>query len=231
MLGIKGYKEYSSTYEDSTRRVLTAIVEYDTNGNMIRNFRHDLKGGWVNQTTWKYDEHNRLIEETSFAPDSLTILQRFYHCYDERGNKIEYIAENYSQGTFSAASRTVNGYDSLGHLLSIKVYTSNGLFTHYEYRYSPQGFRTEELVYSPEGKLLWKRPYSDYYEEREPYGFPSERDPELEELLRVTKTYDPKTGNITYADGYGRRIFNTAGLLIYWYEGYFKHHWFEYRFF
>lgn len=233
LLGIKGYKEYSSSHEDSARKMLTAIVEYDTNGNMTRNFRHDLVGGWENQYIWKYDKNNRLIEQATYSPDSMTLLQQFYHCYDERGNETEYITENYSNGVFVGNSRTLNEYDSLNHLISLKVYAKNGLHTHYEYRYNQHGLKIEELVYSPEGKLLWRRPSSElYYEDqRMPYGFPPDPDPELEALMKVTVTFDPTTGNTTYSDGYGKRIFNSKGLLIYWHEGHFRHHWYEYSFY
>ena len=231
LLRIKGYTEYCATFADSTSRVLTSIIEYDVQGNMTRNFRHDLMGGWENQYTWKYDEKNQLIEEANYSPDSLTYLQRFYYCYDERGNRTEYIVEFYSQGKIASVSRTVNTYDSLNHLTSLKVYSNKGLQTHYEYTYNANGARLEELVYSPEGKLLWRRPSSTYYQEEQPYGFPLERDPELEALLKVTVTYDPVTGNTTYADGYGKRVFSSKGLLIYWYEGNFRHHWYTYSFY
>lgn len=233
MLGIKGYTEYSATYEDSTKRTVTSIIEYDRQGNMTRNFRHDLVGGWENQYTWKYDDKNQLIEEATYSPDSLTLLQRFYHCYDDRGNETEYITENYSNGVFDGNSRTLNEYDSLNHLISLKVYAKNGLHTHYEYRYNQHGLKIQELVYSPEGKLLWRRPSSElYYEDqRMPYGFPPDPDPELGALMRVTVTFDHKTGYTTYSDGYGKRVFNSKGLLIYWLQDHFRHHWYRYVFY
>jgi hypothetical protein len=231
MLGIRGYKEFSATFQDSTKRILTSIIEYDKMGNVIRNFRHDMNGGWENQYTWKYDDKNQLIEEASYSPDSLTFNQRFFHCYDDRGNQLEYIVEWFDQGKLKTVSRTVSTYDTLNHITSLKVYSNNGLQTHYEYTYNKNGARLEELVFSPEGKLLWRRPSSTEYEDREPYGFPTERDPELEALMKVTVSYDQKTGNTTHSDGYGKRVFNSKGLLIYWYEGNFKHHWFDYSFY
>jgi hypothetical protein len=230
LLGIRSYKEYTAPFNDSTQRILTTIVEYDEQGNQTRNFSHDPVGGWENQYTWKFDENNREIEKSYFSPDSNTYLQRFYSCYDEKGNLTEYVVEHYGGGQFVGNSRTVNEYDSVGHLISLKVYSKEGLHTHYEYRYHPSGYRTEELVFSPEGKLLWRRAASSY-EREEPYGFPTERDPETEKQFVVTITIDPQTGNTIYSDGFGIRIFNAKNMLIYWCQSKYRYHWYEYTFY
>lgn len=230
-LKISRYTEYSSTYEDSNNRILSSIVEFDRNGNKTRDYRFDLYHKSNYQMTWLYDDFGRIIEQTSYSPDSLTIHQKIYHCYDDRGNKVEYINEIYSNGLAQGNSRTVYGYDSLNHLISLKVYNKKGLQTHYEYRYHPNGYRIQELTYSADGKLLRTRPVAESHERTEPYGLPMPPNPEIEALLKETIIKDPNTGNTIYKDGYGIREFTNQGLLIYWYQDHFKHHWYHYSFY
>lgn len=228
LLRIHGYKEFIAPYNDTTARSLKTIVEYDRNGNTIRYYRHDIASGNNNQDTWVYDDKNRIIEHATYFPDSITYLQQFFFCFDERGNQTEYIARNFNQGKFIAQTRTVWEYDSNNRILSIKSYSKNGLTNHYEYVYNERGNRIEELVYSPEGKLLWRRPSSDYQEREEPYGFPAENDPEIDALFLETTTIDAKSGLKTISNGYGYHVFNRQNILMMWYETNFRYHWFDY---
>lgn len=234
LLKIHGFKEYSASFSDSLDKQLTRIVEFDTNGNMTRNWWHDENYNSDGQWSWSYNNENRLIEHKTFTGDSLTRLQRFLYCYDFQGNEVESITENYSDGKLAGTSRTTKKYDSTGHILELKVYGDHGIHTHYEYSYNQFGRKIEERVYAPDGSLQWKRPVTDWdYEEgnRLPYGLPNETDPELEALRKETITYNPITGEKIYSDGYGYRVFAKNGLLLKWYQTNFKYHWYQYTFY
>jgi hypothetical protein len=229
LLKIKGFKEYLALFSDSSNRNLTRIVEFDRNGNMIRNWWHDENYNSDGQWTWTYDSDNRLLEHVTFTGDSLTKLQRFLYCYDSKGNEVEAITENFSEGKLVGTSRTTKEFDTSGHLLVLKVYGDKGIHTHYEYSYNQFGRKTEERVYAPDGTLQWKRPTSDWDygdEERLPYGFPPDPDPELEALRKETIIYNQITGEKTISDGYGFRVFSKDGLLLKWYQTNFKYHWY-----
>jgi hypothetical protein len=232
LLKIKGYKEYTALHADTNNRKLSHIVEYDTNGNMIRNVLIDFSIGKMNQWTYNYSPNNLLLEQASFYPDTMTIVQRTSYQYDQRGNQTEVLNENYFEGKVNSSTLVLMCYNSLNQLKECKQYNSNNkLLSHYEYIYDDFGNKTEELVYSESGKLLYRRDTRYQFDDSEEmYGLPTNRDPELEELMKERTSFN-SNGTRTVEDGYSIRIFNAQNILLQLTEKNFRYKWFEYTFY
>lgn len=232
LLKIKGYKEYTAMFPDTSKKYLSHITEYDTNGNLIRNVIIDFSIGKMNQWTYKYSANNLLLEYGSYFPDTLTRNQRVVYKYDQNGNQIEILSENFSEGKISSSSRAVQCYNSLNQLMELKQYDSNNKFrSHYEYIYDNFGNKIEELVYSESGKLLYRRDTRYQFDDSEErYGLPIDRDLEIEELLKEKTSYDTN-GNRTVEDGYSIRVFNKQNILLQLIEKNFRYKWFEYTYY
>lgn len=232
LLKIKGYKEYTALFPDTSIKYLSHIVEYDTNGNMIRNVIIDFTIPRMNQWTNKYSANNLLMERASYYPDTMTMVERTRYKYDQQGNQTEAFSENFSEGKVSSSSLTVMCYNNLNQLREIKRYNSNNkLLSHYEYIYDDHGNQLEELTYSESGKLLYKRDTRyENDEEEQMFGLPVNRDPEIENLLKETTTYKTN-GNRIVEDGYSIRVFNKQNVLLELIHKNYKYNWFVYSYY
>jgi hypothetical protein len=231
VLGIKNYKEYVSSVDDTNSKTLVRIVEYDTNGNLTRDWRFDPITKNQNQWTYRYSSKNLLLESATYFPDSMTYLQRFIHNYDTAGNEIEFITEGYNHGVLAATKKTLKSYDSRNLLVDmIEIKTDGTTVGHYGYVYDEFENRIEEITYDKSGKILYRRPVSYWLKEEEPIGFPPEPDPVLEALQKETTTYFAD-GTRKVEDGYGHRIFDSNDMLLFWEEKNYRKHWFEYSFY
>lgn len=230
-LHIKSLKEYTSTFSEPDLKKLSHLIEYDTNGNVIRDLSISLDNGLQNQTTYRYSPQNLLLEQITYTKDTLTIIQRFVHNYDTRGNEIETSTTFYSDGAVSSSSRTIYCYDTLNQLIEIRSYNHKDKEVyHYEYLYNRFGQKTNELVFDQFGKLLYNRAVErEYPDEQGPYGFPTELDPEIEALMKETTSFN-QDGSYTIENGYDIRTFDKNKILLYWHQKHFKYHWYNYTF-
>lgn len=233
LLIIKSYKEYTASFTDSTQRTLSHWVEYDSNGNVIRDWRNDSKTGRINQNIYLYSPENLLLEHLVFYPDTTTRTQGFSYKYDVKGNQIEAQTYYYSNNKISSSSSTIKCYDSLNRVTELWGFNAKGEQTaHYEYIFDVFGRQTDELVFSNKGVLLYRRDtHLNFDEHEEMYGLPMPIDPFLEELQKEKVSYNTLTGLRTVEDGYGKRIFNSNNIILFWYENNFKYHWFEYTYY
>lgn len=231
LLKIKSYKEYTSAFAEPEVKKLSHLVEYDTNGNVIRDLRINLENGLQHQTCYRYSPKNLLLEQLTYTKDTLDLIQRFAHKYDAKGNEIETSATFYSDGKASSSSRTIYCYDTLNQLIEMRSYNHQDKEVyHYEYRYNQFGQKTNELVFDQFGKLLYNRSVErENSHEHEPYGFPSEHNAEIEALMKETMTIHVD-GGFTIENGYDIRIFNKNKILLYWYQKHFQYHWYTYTY-
>jgi len=232
LLKIHGFKEYTAVHPDTNQRILSMIVEYDTNGNLTRKYSVDLLNGKANQWTYKYSPNNLLLEYCSFYPDSLTMTQRVMYKYDNNGNQIQVENENYFQGKISSSNCAIMKYNRLDQLIALKKFDSKDKLTaHYEYVYDDFGNQIEELVYSPEGKLMYRRDTRYQNNEiHEMYGLPMDDDLEINDLLRDKITYRADGSRIV-ENGYDVRVFDKNNLLLKLTKKNYKYHWYEYSFY
>lgn len=229
-LGIKQYKEFIAPFDDQNTKTLVRIVEYDTNGNLTRDWRFDPMTKKQNQYTYRYSSNNLLLESATYFPDSVTYFQRFIHNFDSAGNEIESITENYTEGKLASTTKIIRTYDSKNQLIELKGVSSEGkVYAHYGYVYNEFGNRTDELTYDNDGKLLYHRKVDVWSngEREQPYGFPPDPGMELEVLQPETTTF-LADGTRKVEDGFGYRIFDANNLLLYWEEKNYRKHWFEY---
>jgi hypothetical protein len=231
-LGIKQYKEFIAPFDDSSSKTLVRIVEYDTNGNLTRDWRFDPITKNQNQYTYRYSSTNLLLESATYFPDSLTYFQRFIHNFDSAGNEIESITENYHEGKLTSTAKIIRTYDSKNQLTELKGISTDGTTNaHYGYVYNEYGSRIEEITYNNDGTIRYRRAADNGSSEREEaYGFPTDPNPELEVLFKEITTYLPD-GNRKVEDGFGYRIFDLNNVLIYWEEKNYRMHWFEYAYY
>ncbi len=231
-LGIKQYKEFIAPFDDQNTKILVRIVEYDTNGNLTRDWRFDLTTKKQNQYTYRYSSKNILLESATYFPDSLTYFQRFIHNFDSAGNEIESITENYTKGKLASTTKIIRTYDSKNQLTDLKGISADGTINaHYEYMYNEYGARIEEITYNNDGTIEYRREVDNGSSEREEaYGFPADPNLELEVLFKETTTY-LTDGTRKVEDGFGYRIFDSKNLLLYWEEKNYRQHWYEYLFY
>lgn len=232
LLKIKSYSEFIAYNADTSAKQLITINEYDTNGNLIRELKNELKTGVTYQWKFNFSPENNLLEKSSFYPDTLTPTDQQFFAYDSTRNLLDKVNIVFTKGKRSSYSKISNCYNDLNQLVEIKQYDSVGkVVVHREYIFDAFGRQTEELVYDNFGRLQWRRPSSNSLErEQEMYGLPHEPNPEMETLLKETITYNSWTGEKTVSDGYGFRIFSKEGILLKWVENNYRYHWFEYTF-
>lgn len=233
LLKIKSYKEYTASFTDSTQRTLSHWVEYDTNGNLIRNWRIELKTGRITQNIYLYSPANLLLEQLVFYPDTTTRTQGFSYKYDVKGNQIKAQTDYYANNKISSSTRVEKCYDSLNHVTELWGFNTKGEQTaHYEYIFDVFGRQTEELVFSNKGVLLYRRDTHLNFDEPEILdGLPMPIDPFFVEPQKETVSYNPRTGLRTTDDGHDKRIFNSNNIILFWSQKNNKYHWFEYTFY
>lgn len=234
-LKISGYKEFIQ-YQDSSKKILVTIEEFDKNGNVTRHLIIDPVTGNQNQWTYQYSHENLLLEQGVYYPDSTTLIQHFIHEYDYSGNEIKYVNEFYSNGKFAASHIVVRKYDAQNRCIDALQTNHKGEFhSHYGYEYGDGGLKTE-LVYNEKGDVLWRREgYINDENELDPIGFPPDEDPETKAYLDSMKQeriayFADSAGGYQVEDGYDIRRYNQQGMLIYWYEKKYREHWFEYSY-
>jgi YD repeat-containing protein len=153
-------EENHSTCDVSDYKHLTsANASYDARGNMTSSYRYGQWTGEPQTASYKYDEHDNMIEETQdyqttrfehhyTLNDKGKPVQDTYpggkHTlkYNESGNVVE---SAYFTHDGSLEGETTYGYDDKGKLRETLVYDSSG---HVSSRtittYDPAGHRTEE---------------------------------------------------------------------------------------
>lgn len=236
---IKSYKEWVASPEDTTYRVLSCIVEYDENGNLIRLCRINETNGTQNQWTYKYDDQNRLLEETTFAPDSMTILQQNIYKYDQRGNRIEFRQQYYKDGIYAGENYEIKKFDDHNNCIEAKRYGPNNRLTdHYQYIYSYNTpGRTKIKRYNADGELIdeYFETHHDYETYHEMGIDPVEEDDVMKHWLDSMQTeiitYHPTEQTYHHENGYAVWIFNSKHELLFWYEKNYLYHWFTYQYY
>lgn len=228
---IKSFKEFQSPINDEKNKTLAGISEFDKNGNLIRIWKMDLVSNTQYQWRYLYDENNRLLEFAVYFKDSITLSYKVIHSYDQNGNELKIITENYTDGIFKNSTRTENTYDIKNHLTHIRGFNSkNEMISHYEYIYDAYGRRIEEKRYYENDKKFYSIKLNGIQtEELDPYGTPEDETDEMKELKKQTLTYN---GDLTIVeDVYAIRTFNKQNLLLKWVEKNHRIHWFKYSYY
>lgn len=236
LLRIKSFDEFVCTGTDSTcQSTLVRKVEYDTNGNLIRDLRINTTTGQQNQWSYQYSYNNLLIEKTTWFPDTLTRTQRYIYYYDSRGNEILQITEFYKQGFFVSATSAERAYDTLNRCIELKTYNQlHQLISHYIYQYPWLNFfQTEEITLSAFGDVLYRRPVYNYSEDEfQIYSLPHDHDLyEVNEITPVKYYFNPSDSTTRIEDNMDLRIYNNKNIVLYWYQKNYMHHWYVYTYF
>ena len=138
-------RDVTSSQDEPVSVVSTNDLEYDENGNVIRDYSDDGSDGGSRTVTSEYDSLGRVIHEESVNASGATVWSRdvVYEdgeifsvasssVYDESGNLLDSYVENYdADGNKVCTTATdyveAHGFDRLGNLTNVKEISGGSL--------------------------------------------------------------------------------------------------------
>lgn len=137
------------TIYDQYKKLIEKAL-FDENNARIEDedYSYGLNMRW--RTVNKYDETQKIIEETRYANDSL--CDKIIYKYDEKGNLTE---ESHSDPEFRwNTQKFVNKYDENGNRIEVYEYDKDGVLeSHTVYKYDDNKKCIDESVFDSEGTL------------------------------------------------------------------------------
>lgn len=162
------YDNRGNRISDKSNSHLDTVYNYDEKGSRIVWKNYDLEGKETSWAILKYDDNQRLIEETRYNTAGYreiyiynydrkgSILQRLYYepsltkrdifVYNDNGKRIEWM-EWYE--TSGCGKRESYLYDEAGRLVEIKYYSGGNVQERRTYQYEEKGNLTEEQRLGP----------------------------------------------------------------------------------
>ena len=150
--------------EETSKDVLIDRRKYDDKNNCIESIIYNINGDIAGKWIFKYDEKDRLIEESWYSEESLflesgSLSHKWIYKYDGKGNKIE---DNLYNSDGYLCDKHIYKYDEKGNNTEYFWYDSDGkLLEKTIYKYDKKGNNTESYSYDSEG-ILYVKEQSKY---------------------------------------------------------------------
>ena len=191
-------------WENSLRIAYT----YDNNGNTLTIFNQSWSGsqwGDTNKTIYTYNNQNKIL--TSLTQTNQLNKNFGIYQYDNRGNNVELLAQNWNNNQWENYSLKIYEYDSNDNqICSLTMFWQNNQWDSSSRILNTYNANNKitEYIYQPFSNNQWKNQYRDTYtydtngNELEDVRF-NWKDTVWEENGRDIKTYDANNNLLTYA--------------------------------
>jgi len=147
-----GFARYSE--DGSTSLKGEVIYKYDSQKNIIEQYRKYEDGTIVNQHSYKYNSKGLKIERYDHGYQK-KIVSKIIYVYDSENNIIE--EKKYKEGDLQ--SNIIYKYDGKNNLILKKMLKNNKLVSETNYKYNSDYNLIEEIELSPIGNSQYKSTY------------------------------------------------------------------------
>ncbi len=156
------------SYDSKGQLTGSVDYEYDAHGNCTRMAWFFWNSGNLMRVERKYDEYDRLIEDTGYGTETVSTNKTFFEYDDSDGNHpTNYCKKTYyPRWTGSEDDRyyvSTLDYDADGRLIKITTVDQTGALSHYDVYTYADGKLQQTTNYDPDGKPNYT--YKYYYDE------------------------------------------------------------------
>jgi len=215
-----GQKINTSSYIYNSRGIISEIVfkyndgsisqkikfKYDKNDSIIEKtvIRFEEYGKFESKTSFVFDNEGRMIKNTEFNENELTILSQSEYTYDKNGRKVEEI--NSDNG--GIISHTKFKYNKSGNLINEKYISNDGSEILTEYTYDEHDNWTSKSRFNQDGSVTNVTRIIQYYSDEElnsnvDFDFNSEF---KDMTVANTEIENSETESLSYGEIRGRLI-------------------------